>query len=87
MTKPATRRRKVEMPSGIRKKFTAALSMLLVAAVLMVGSTYAWFTLSTAPEVKGITTSIGANGNLEIALLNASSYSSTANDLGIPTNV
>ena len=87
MTQPAIRRRKVDMPSGIRKKFTAALSMLLVAAILMVGSTYAWFTLSTAPEVKGITTSIGANGNLEIALLNYDSYKSTADDLGIVSNV
>lgn len=87
MTQTAIRRRKVEMPSGIKKKFTAALSMLLVAAIMMVGSTYAWFTLSTAPEVKGITTSIGANGNLEIALLNQASFASTANDLGIISNV
>ena len=87
MTQPAIRRRKVDMPSGIRKKFTAALSMLLVAAILMVGSTYAWFTLSTAPEVKGITTSIGANGNLEIALLNFDAYKSTAADLDIVSNV
>lgn len=87
MTQPAIRRRKVDMPSGIKKKFTAALSMLLVAVIMMVGSTYAWFTLSTAPEVKGITTSIGANGNLEIALLNFDSYKSNADDLGIISNV
>jgi hypothetical protein len=47
----------------------AAMSMLLVSSILLVSSTYAWFTLSTAPEVSGITTSVGANGNLEIALL------------------
>jgi hypothetical protein len=49
--------------------------MLLVAAILMVSTTYAWFTLSTAPEVTGITTQVGANGNLEIALLTTDSYS------------
>jgi hypothetical protein len=44
----------------------------------MVSSTYAWFTLSTAPEVTGITTQVGANGNLEIALLTTATYSDTS---------
>jgi hypothetical protein len=47
-----------------------AVAMLLVASIMVVSSTYAWFTLSTAPEITGISTSVGANGNLEIALLN-----------------
>ncbi|MBR3935628.1 MAG: hypothetical protein IKJ57_03675, partial [Oscillospiraceae bacterium] len=47
----------------------AAIAMLLVSSIMMVSSTYAWFTLSTAPEVTGITTAVGANGNLEMALL------------------
>lgn len=54
--------------TSIRKKLLAAVAMLLVACVMTVSSTYAWFTLSTAPEVKGITTTVGANGNLEMAL-------------------
>lgn len=53
----------------IKTKLMAAVSMLLVSSIMMVSSTYAWFTLSTAPEVKGITTAVGANGNLEMALL------------------
>ena len=53
---------------SIRSKLLAAIAMLLVASFMVVSSTYAWFTLSTAPEVTGITTQIGANGNLEIAL-------------------
>lgn len=61
------KQRSNEMGS-IRKKLLAAVAMLLVACVMTVSSTYAWFTLSTAPEVKGITTTVGANGNLEIAL-------------------
>ena len=53
---------------SLKGKLIAAVAMLLVACVMLVSSTYAWFTLSTAPEVQGITTTIGANGNLEIAL-------------------
>lgn len=52
----------------IKSKLVAAVCMLLVSCIMMVSSTYAWFTLSTAPEVKGISTSVGSNGNLEIAL-------------------
>lgn len=69
-----TKKKKVQMPSGIRSKLTAAIAMLLISSLLVVGSTYAWFTLSTAPEVTGITTSVGANGNLEIALLNNTTF-------------
>lgn len=53
----------------IKSKLIAAICMLLVSSIMMVSSTYAWFTLSTAPEVTGITTAVGANGNLEMALL------------------
>ena len=55
--------------ASLRKKLFAAIAMLLVACIMAVSSTYAWFTLSTAPEVKGISTTIGANGNLEMALV------------------
>ena len=53
----------------IKTKLMAAIAMLLVSSIMMVSSTYAWFTLSTAPEVTGITTAVGANGNLEMALM------------------
>lgn len=64
---------------GVKKKLTAAIAMLLVATIMMVSSTYAWFTLSTAPEVTGITTSVGANGNLEMALLPTSGETDAIN--------
>lgn len=54
--------------TSMRNKLFAAIAMLLVSSIMMVSTTYAWFTLSTAPEVQGITTTVGANGNLEIAL-------------------
>ncbi|MBQ3531603.1 MAG: hypothetical protein IJA05_06770 [Oscillospiraceae bacterium] len=53
----------------IKTKLMAAIAMLLVSSIMMVSSTYAWFTLSTAPEVTGIQTAVGANGNLEMALV------------------
>lgn len=74
----AKTKQKVQMPTAIRRKMSAAISMLLVACIMLVGSTYAWFTLSTAPEVKGITTKVGANGNLEIALLDENTYGDMA---------
>ena len=43
---------------SIRKKLLAAVAMLLVACIMTVSSTYAWFTLSPAPEVKGIATKV-----------------------------
>ena len=62
-------KRKVSMPAGIRNKMMAAVSMLLISSIMMVSSTYAWFTLSTAPEVKNISTTVAGNGSLEIALM------------------
>ena len=53
---------------SIRSRLIAAVAMLLVASFMVVSSSYAWFTLSTAPEITGIDTAVGANGNLEIAL-------------------
>ena len=91
MTKTENKReekkRKVIMPAGIRNKLVAAISMLMVASIMMVSSTYAWFTLSTAPEVKGITTNVGANGNLEMMLLNKASFTSSAEDLGVVSDI
>jgi len=49
--------------------------MLLISTLLMTTTSYAWFILSTAPEVTGITTNVGANGSLEIALLNTETRS------------
>ena len=58
-----------KLMSGLKSKLVAAMCMLLVAVIMVVSSTYAWFTLSTAPEVTGITTNVGANGALEMLLV------------------
>lgn len=53
---------------ALRAKLLSTVAMLLVASTLLVTSSYAWFVMSTAPEVTGIDTQVGANGALEIAL-------------------
>lgn len=60
--------------SSLRAKLLSTVAMLLVASTLLVTSSYAWFVMSTAPEVTGIDTQVGANGALEIALLNQESW-------------
>ena len=65
---------------NIKSKLTAAIAMLLVAFFMVISSSYAWFTLSTAPEVTGIYTKVGANGNLEIALYNGTDPTSNVGD-------
>ena len=66
--------------NGVKKKLMGAVCMLLVASIMMISATYAWFTLSTAPEITGITTSVGANGSLEMALLNGTTGGTGEND-------
>ena len=68
----------------IKTKLMAAICMLLVSSIMMVSTTYAWFTLSTAPEVTGINTAVGANGNLEMALMPADGLTQgSTNNFGI----
>ena len=55
MNKKMSKRRR-----DIKSKLMAAICMLLVSSIMMVSTTYAWFTLSTAPEVTGIQTAVGA---------------------------
>lgn len=51
-----------------KTKLTAALCMLLIAAVMMTTASYAWFTISTAPEITDLSTTVVTNETLEIAL-------------------
>lgn len=51
-----------------KQKVLAALLLLIMSAAILITYTYAWFTMSRAPEASKISTSISANGNLEIAL-------------------
>ena len=51
-----------------KEKVIAALLMLVMSAAMATSATFAWISLSTAPEVSEIQTTVAANGNLEIAL-------------------
>lgn len=72
MTDAEYRREKrgVAVPFFFKRKIFMVIMMLICSGIMAVTATYAWFILSTAPEVVGVTTTVGANGSLEIALLN-----------------
>ena len=72
---------------NMKKKLMGAVCMLLVASIMMISATYAWFTLSTAPEITGITTSVGANGNLEMALLSGNVNDLTTQEGGVGSSM
>lgn len=63
-----SREKMLAVQKQVTGKLMAAISMLLVSAILMCLTSYAWFILSTAPEVSNLKTTAGANGALEIAL-------------------
>ena len=52
----------------LKAKLMAAISMLLVATVMLTSASFAWFSISTKPEVTDIKASLSGNGNLEVAL-------------------
>ncbi len=51
-----------------KNKLMAAVAMLVISTLMLTTASYAWFTISTAPEVKGMTAKVVTNENLEIAL-------------------
>ena len=55
---------------AMREKVLGAVLMLFIAVLTAVSATYAWVTLSAAPEATSIDTTVTANGALEIALAN-----------------
>ena len=57
-----------ELLPGLRERVAAAGLMLFIAMIVTVTATYAWVTLSRAPEITGVNTTVTSNGNLEIAL-------------------
>jgi len=61
-----------------KQRLVAATLYLLVALIAISGATFAWFTLSTNPEIANIKATVTVNQNLEIALDNG--YES-ANDV------
>ncbi len=52
----------------IKLRFITAAAILLALTCTLTGTSYAWFTLATNPEIINIIASVEANQNLEIAL-------------------
>lgn len=52
----------------VREKIAASGLSLLIAALVAVSASFAWFTLSRAPSVEGVNMSLISNGSLEIGL-------------------
>jgi hypothetical protein len=61
------------------KERVIAVALLLAMSLVMVTTvSFAWLVLSKAPEVTGVSTTIAANGNLEIALASGNRNTLTA---------
>lgn len=56
------------MLPGLRERVAAVAMLLVVSLTMVVSASFAWYTLSRAPEVTSVSTTVAANGNLEIAL-------------------
>lgn len=56
---------------GLRERVIAVALLLAMSVAMMTSATFAWLTISRAPEVSGVNTTVAANGNLEIALVDS----------------
>lgn len=62
-------------------------TMLVMALIMTVTSTFAWVTLSVAPEVSNISTTVAANGSLEIALEDGDNETEPQSNIGDSSSV
>lgn len=63
------------------KERIAAVAILLVMSIsMMISASFAWLTISRNPEVASVSTTVAANGNLEIALATGDVNSAQAPD-------
>ena len=52
----------------LRERVIAVALLLAMSASMLTSASFAWLTISRRPEVSGVSTTVAANGNLEIAL-------------------
>ena len=72
------------MSKKTRAELISAIAMLLVAAIAMTSASFAWFTLSTAPEV-AVEVQMGTTANLEIARASSGAWLSSGTTVGDST--
>ena len=58
---------KAALPN-VKEKVVAVAVLLAMSIAMMASVSYAWYTLSLAPELGGVTTTVSSNGSLEVAL-------------------
>lgn len=56
------------MLPDLRERVIAVALLLAMSASMLGTASYAWLTLSKSPEIRGMNSTVAANGNLEIAL-------------------
>ncbi len=66
-TRKSIRALKASLP-GLRERVIAVALLLVMSIAMMTSATFAWLTISRRPEVTGVSTTVAANGSLEIAL-------------------
>ena len=54
---------------GLRERVVAVALLLAMSMAMMTSASFAWLTISRRPELTGVSTTVAANGNLEIALV------------------
>ena len=52
----------------LRERVIAVALLFAMSLVMLTSASFAWITLSRAPEATGMQTTVAANGNLEIAV-------------------
>ena len=57
---------------GLKERVVAVALLLVISLTMVTTTTFAWLVLSRRPELTGVSTTIAANGNLEIALATGS---------------
>ena len=55
----------------MKERVMAVVLLLAMSVTMLASASFAWITLSKAPEVSGLATTVTTNGNLEIALSDA----------------
>ena len=70
---------------NVRAKLLSAAAMLLLSAIMLTATTYAWITISVNPEVKEIRTTVAGNGYLQVALLGTTTSGTGTNIISHPT--
>lgn len=63
---------------GLKERVITVTILLVLSTVMMTMVSFAWLALSQNPEVSGVTTSVAANGNLEIALASGKNEPATS---------